>query len=68
MLSDDQLGELGRVMAGIDALFPVALDTHTRDEVLLDMEFKIDRETEGIKIKQIRPFLRNTESELGAAD
>jgi pyruvate, water dikinase len=57
VLSDEQLLILGGLMAEIDDQYPLDLGTHHREEVLLDMEFKIDRATEGIKIKQIRPFL-----------
>ena len=61
VLSDEQLGALGALMADIDAQYPLDLGTYDRDEILLDMEFKIDSETEGLKIKQIRPFLLSTE-------
>jgi phosphoenolpyruvate synthase/pyruvate phosphate dikinase len=63
VLDDDQLKELGALMATIDALYPLDLGTHARDEVLLDLEFKVQKDTLQLKLKQIRPFLRNLPKE-----
>jgi hypothetical protein len=59
VLSDAQLEELGALMASIDGRYPVDLEGHDRADILLDLEFKIQRGTQQLKIKQIRPFLRN---------
>jgi pyruvate, water dikinase len=60
VLSDDQLRELGGLMAFIDGRYPVDASGHARAEVLMDIEFKVQRDTNQLKLKQIRPFLRNT--------
>jgi hypothetical protein len=57
VLSDQQLVELGGVVAGIARDFPLELGGHQPEQVLLDLEFKIDQ-TGQLRIKQIRPFLR----------
>ena len=58
VLSDAHLRELGAVLWHIDQNFPVETGDHERDEIVLDLEFKI--ETDGsLAIKQVRPFLRN---------
>jgi hypothetical protein len=57
VLTDAQLGELGALMAVADASFPLDLEGHDRDSVLLDFEFKIQAGTGLLKIKQVRPFL-----------
>ncbi len=58
VLSDEQLVELGGVLASIDAAFPVDLGEHARSQVLLDVEFKVEKVTGHLKLKQVRPFLR----------
>jgi pyruvate, water dikinase len=58
VLGDDQLYELGGLMAEIAERFPIDLGAHDPSEVLLDLEFKIAKDGGGLKIKQIRPFLR----------
>lgn len=58
VLTDAQLVELGTVLAGIDAVYPLDLGDHARDEVLLDVEFKVAKGTKQLKLKQIRPFLK----------
>lgn len=61
VLDDAQLRELGALMAWIDERFPVELEGRApadRAAVLLDLEFKIAKDGGGLKIKQIRPFLR----------
>jgi hypothetical protein len=58
VLSDEQLGELGRLMWQIEQNFPVELGDFSREQVLLDMEFKFMPSGE-LAIKQVRPFLLN---------
>ncbi len=57
VLGDDHLRELGALMALVESRFPIDLGMHEPDEVLLDFEFKLDRTTERIRFKQVRPFL-----------
>ncbi len=56
VLSDDQLRELGQLMAHVDREFPLDLAGHPRDQVLLDFEFKIEPDG-ALAVKQVRPFL-----------
>ncbi len=56
VLTNDQLHELGSLMWHIDQNFPVELGNFSRDQVLLDMEFKFMPDGE-LAIKQVRPFL-----------
>ncbi len=56
ILTDEQLIELGGVMAHADAAFELDLEGHQRREVLLDFEFKIEPDG-SLAIKQVRPFL-----------
>ena len=58
VLSDEQLQELGEVLWHIDRNFPLDTGDRDRDEVVLDLEFKIE-EDGSLAIKQVRPFLRN---------
>ncbi len=58
VLSDAELSELGRLMWHIDANFPLELGTHSRDEVLLDMEIKLEPDG-SLAVKQVRPFLHS---------
>lgn len=60
VLSDAQLEELGSLMAMIDEQYPLELGEHSREEVLLDIEFKIEKDTGQLIIKQIRPFLESS--------
>ena len=57
ILSDAQLRELGGFMAYVDASFPIDLGDYAREQVLLDMEFKLEREDGSLAVKQVRPFL-----------
>lgn len=58
VLSDDQLREVGRVMASVESQYDRFLDlgTHSRDEVVLDFELKFDLQG-NLRFKQVRPFL-----------
>jgi hypothetical protein len=63
VLSDDDLRELGALLAHIDRSFPIDPGDHDRDDVLLDIEFK--KEPDGsLAVKQVRPFLLATEPPL----
>ncbi len=56
VMSDAKLSELGALMAHIDENFAVELGGVSRDQVLLDMEFKVLPD-ESLAVKQVRPFL-----------
>jgi len=56
VLSDAKLGELANVMAKIDRDMPLDLGGHSRDEVLFDLELKVEAGGD-LAIKQVRPFL-----------
>ncbi|MEM7233564.1 MAG: PEP/pyruvate-binding domain-containing protein [Planctomycetota bacterium] len=56
VLDDEQLRELGEVIAHVDANYPIELGDRRRSEVLLDIEFKITAEGQ-LALKQARPFL-----------
>ena len=56
VLSDARLEELGALLWHLDKFFPVDTSVYSRDDVLLDIEFKIDAKDD-LAIKQIRPFL-----------
>ncbi|MBW1806823.1 MAG: hypothetical protein JRJ87_01430 [Deltaproteobacteria bacterium] len=56
VLSDQQLEELGAVLFEIDRDYPLDTEGYRREQILLDLEFKIDS-TGQLKTKQIRPFL-----------
>lgn len=56
ILSDEQLKEMGRVVADVDARFPKTQDKYPRERVIFDLEFKF--QDGQLKLKQIRPFLR----------
>jgi hypothetical protein len=56
VLSDDELRELGRVLARVDAAMPVELGEHPRERVVFDVEFKVSPDG-AIALKQARPFL-----------
>src|SRR5688572_15646227 len=57
VLDDAALRELGSVMALVEKDYSFELGAHRPDEVLLDFEFKLDRRTGRIRLKQVRPFL-----------
>ncbi len=61
VLTDDQLRELGRLLAHLVETFPLELGEVDPARVLLDVEFKIDREG-ALAVKQVRPFLSNVEA------
>jgi len=56
VLSDDELRELGSLLWHMDQQYPVDTGEHQREDLLLDVEFKIERTGE-LAVKQIRPFL-----------
>ncbi len=56
VLDDARLADLGALLFDINRNYPLDTGSYRRDQVLLDLEFKIDREGV-LKIKQIRPFL-----------
>ncbi len=56
VMSDDDLSTLGRLMWHIDQNFPLDLEGHAREQVLLDFEFKIEPDG-SLAVKQVRPFL-----------
>ena len=58
VLSDERLRELGRLLWHIDHEFPLELGDRDRDDVLMDVEFKIDADDQ-LAVKQVRPFVRN---------
>jgi phosphoenolpyruvate synthase/pyruvate phosphate dikinase len=64
VLTHDQLTLLGTVMADIDAEYPVNLGGYSRDEVLLDSEFKFEWDG-SLFFKQIRPFLTSSPARKG---
>ena len=57
VLSDDRLRELGALLAHLDANLPIDRGGRRREDVLLDVEFKITRDDD-LAVKQVRPFLR----------
>jgi hypothetical protein len=60
VLTDEQLRELGAFMAFVDESFPLDLEGHPREDVLLDFEFKIEPDG-SLAVKQVRPFLITAE-------
>ena len=58
VLSDERLAELGAVLWHIDRRFPIEDGGRGRENVLLDVEFKIESDG-ALAIKQVRPFLRS---------
>jgi hypothetical protein len=56
VLDDEQLKELGELLFVIDRDYPQDTGDYNREQVLLDLEFKVDPEG-SLRIKQIRPFL-----------
>ena len=56
VLSDDELRELGALLWHMDRNYPVDTGDHSREEVLLDIEFKIES-TGDLAVKQVRPLL-----------
>ena len=57
VLTDDQLRELGALLADIHSTYPIDPGEHPPEAVLLDLEFKYTKQGTLI-LKQIRPFLR----------
>ncbi len=56
VVSDEKLMELGRVLAHVDARYEIDPGEHDPLNILLDFEFKIERD-DSLAIKQVRPFL-----------
>ena len=56
VLSDEKLRELGALMGHIDQNYPLDTAGFAREEILLDLEFKLERDG-FLAVKQIRPFL-----------
>ncbi len=56
VVSEAQLGELGRLMWHMDENFPLDLGRFDRSQVLLDVEYKFMSDGE-LAVKQVRPFL-----------
>ncbi|MBI4600770.1 MAG: hypothetical protein HY721_02305, partial [Planctomycetes bacterium] len=56
VLSDAMLEELGALLAHMDRSFPVEVGAHRREEVLLDVELKVEGDG-SLAVKQVRPFL-----------
>ncbi|MGB0386397.1 MAG: PEP/pyruvate-binding domain-containing protein [Ardenticatenaceae bacterium] len=59
VMSEAELFSLGNVLLLADQQFPLRLGAYAREDVLLDLEFKIQRGDNALLIKQIRPFLKN---------
>ena len=60
VLSDDELRELGALMWHIEHTFPIDSEGRSREDILLDLEFKIEPDG-SLAVKQVRPFLIDTE-------
>ncbi len=59
VLSDAELEELGALLWHIDQSYPIDTGEHARDDVVLDLEFKIEADGP-LAVKQVRPFLLST--------
>ncbi len=57
VLSDDQLTQLGEVLAGIEADYPIDGEAPAGAVVLLDTEWKVLSDGR-LVVKQVRPFVR----------
>ncbi len=57
VLRDDHLEELGSLLALVEGRYPFEYGWYSPQDVLLDFEFKLDRQTRRIRLKQVRPFL-----------
>jgi hypothetical protein len=64
VLSEASLKELASILWHLDQNFPLALAGHRREEVLFDMEFKIEA-AGNLAVKQVRPFLISDEAPAG---
>ncbi|MBI4607184.1 MAG: hypothetical protein HY721_34910, partial [Planctomycetes bacterium] len=62
VLSDATLEELGALLAYMDRSFPIELGAHRREEVLLDVELKVESDG-SLAVKQVRPFLASGPAE-----
>ena len=56
VLSDEKLEELGALLWHIDKSYPLDTEDHPRQDILLDIEFKLEPD-DSLAVKQVRPFL-----------
>ena len=56
VMSDEKLRELGRLMWHVERNLALELGGYSREEVLLDFEFKVEADR-SLAVKQVRPFL-----------
>ena len=56
LITEEELVELGALLAHIDQNYPIDSGDHPREEVLLDIEFKIDKK-KALVFKQARPWV-----------
>ncbi|MCZ6795779.1 MAG: FG-GAP-like repeat-containing protein, partial [Planctomycetota bacterium] len=56
VLSDEKLRELGLLLQHIDDNFPVDPGDHDPEQILIDIEFKLEPD-DSLAVKQARPFL-----------
>jgi len=57
VVDDAEYNLLGGVLADIRQWYPIDADAYEADDIVFDLEFKLDRDRQ-LFIKQIRPFLR----------
>lgn len=63
VLSDDEVTELSELFSDIDDVYPVDSEAREGETILLDTEWKVTAEG-ALKIKQVRPFLRDDDALL----
>ena len=56
VVTDAQLRELGAFLWHVNETFPIELEGYSRDQVLLDFEFKVEPDG-SLAVKQVRTFL-----------
>ena len=62
VVTDAQLRELGAFLWHVNETFPIELEGYSRDQVLLDFEFKVEPDG-SLAVKQVRTFLLSEPSE-----